>query len=89
MDIESPREDQTFMWKVCYNALPTKMNLVRRKILEIDRCQLCDVLPESTYKVEFNQPFCWFYSVPNLLVIQHLETLYLCGNHVSVVYERV
>ena len=78
-----------FMWKVCYNALPTKMNLVRRKILEIDRCQLCDVLPESTYKVEFNQPFCWFYSVPNLLVIQHLETLYLCGNHVSVVYERV
>ena len=78
-----------FMWKVCYNALPTKMNLVRRKILEIDRCQLCDVLPESTYKVEFNQPFCWFYSVPNLLVIQHLETLYLGGNHVRVVYERV
>ena len=77
------------MWKVCYNALPTKMNLVRRKILEIDRCQLCDVLPESTYKVEFNQPFCWFYFVPNLLVIQHLETLYLCGNHVRVVYERV
>ena len=20
-------------------------------------------------KVEFNEPFCWFYSVPNLLVI--------------------
>ena len=28
-------------------------------------------------KVEFIQSFCWLYSVPNLLVIQHLETLYL------------
>ena len=26
-------------------------------------------------KVEFNQPSCWLYSVPNLLVIQHLETI--------------
>ena len=40
-------------------------------------------------KVEFNQPSCWFYFVPNLLVIQHLETLYLGGNHVRVVSERV
>ena len=40
-------------------------------------------------KVEFNQPFCWLYSVPNSLVIQHLEALYLGGNHVRVVCERV
>ena len=40
-------------------------------------------------KVEFNQSFCWFYSVPNLLVIQHLETMYLGGNHLRVVSERV
>ena len=40
-------------------------------------------------KVEFNQPFFWLYSVPNLLVIQHLETQYLGGNHVGVVCERV
>ena len=32
---------------------------------------------------------CWFYSVPNLLVIQHVETLYLDGNNVRVVCERV
>ena len=31
----------------------------------------------------------WLYSVTNLLVIQHLETLYLGGNHVRVVCERV
>ena len=32
---------------------------------------------------------CWLYFVPNLLVIQHLETLYLGGNNVTVVCERM
>ena len=40
-------------------------------------------------KVKFIQSFCWLYSMPNLLVIQHLETPYFCGNHVRVVCERV
>ena len=40
-------------------------------------------------KVEFNQTSCWLYFVLNLLVNQHLETLYLGGNHVRVVCERV
>ena len=40
-------------------------------------------------KVEFIQLFCWLYSVPNLLVIQHLEILYLGGNYVRVTCERV
>ena len=40
-------------------------------------------------KVEFNQLSCWLYSVSNLLVIQHLEILYLGGNHVRVVCERM
>ena len=40
-------------------------------------------------KVEFNQPSCWLYSVPNLLIIMQLVTLCLGGNHVRVVYERV
>ena len=39
-------------------------------------------------KVEFIQSFYWLYSMPNLLVIQHLETLYLGGNHVRVVCVR-
>ena len=40
-------------------------------------------------KVEFYQPSCWLYSVPNLLVFLPLVTLYLGGNHVRVVCERV
>ena len=35
----------------------------------LDNNQVC--------KVEFNQPSCWLYSVPNLLVFQQLVTLYL------------
>ena len=38
-------------------------------------------------KVQFNQPSCWLYSVPNLLVFQHLVTLYLGGIVVRVVSE--
>ena len=38
-------------------------------------------------KIEFIQPSNWLYSVPNLLVIQHLVTLYLGGFDVRVVSE--
>ena len=38
-------------------------------------------------KVEFNQPSCWLYSVPNLLVFLQLVTLYLGGIVVGVVSE--
>ena len=40
-------------------------------------------------KVEFNQPCCWLYSVPNLLVFQQLVSLYLGGILVRVVNEIV
>ena len=43
----------------------------------LDNNQVC--------KVEFNQPSCWLYSVPNLLVFQQLVTLYLGGFIVRVV----
>ena len=39
------------------------------------------------YKVEFYQPSCWLYSVPNLLVFQQLVTLYLGGILVRVISE--
>ena len=42
---------------------------------------------EQICKVEFIQPSNWLYSVPNLLVIQHLVTLYLGGFDVRVVSE--
>ena len=44
---------------------------------------------EGDCKVEFNQPSCWFYSVPNLLVFQQLVTLYLGEILIRVVSEIV
>ena len=32
---------------------------------------------------------CWLYSMSNLFVIQHLETLYLGGNNVRVECEEI
>ena len=40
-------------------------------------------------KVEFYQPSCWLYSVPNLLVFQQLVTLYLGGILIRVMSEIV
>ena len=45
------------------------------------------IAKEEDCKVEFNQPFCWLYSVLNLLVFQHLVTLYLGGFVARVVSE--
>ena len=40
-------------------------------------------------KVKYYQPSCWLYSVPNLLVLQQLVTLYVGGIFVRVVSEIV
>ena len=47
----------------------------------------CIIQNDGDCKVKFNQPFYWLYSVPNLLVFQHLVTLYLGGFDVRVVSE--
>ena len=45
------------------------------------------IVKGGDYKVEINQPFCWLYSVPNLLVFQQLVTLYLGEFVVRIVSE--
>ena len=67
-------------------AIPSKRQLA---LVYPDTPMLASPLIRHICKVEFNQPSCWLYSVPNLLVIQHLETLYLGGNHVREVCEKV
>ena len=55
----------------------------------LDTLKGCDKCLGYQYKVKFNQPSCWFYSVPNLLVFQQLVTLYLGEFLVRVVSEIV
>ena len=64
--------------------LSNKRGCPRRTNVGLDQMSIVPLC-----KVEFIQSFCWFYSVPNLLIIQYLEKLYLGGNHVRVVCERV
>ena len=46
-----------------------------------------EIAKRGDCKVEFNQPSFWIYSVSNLLVFQHLVTLYLGVIVVRVVSE--
>ena len=43
-----PNKVWNFMWRVCKKAIPTKHNLMRRKILMEDRCYQCGVKAETT-----------------------------------------
>ena len=47
------------------------------------------IAKEGDCKVEFNQPSCWLYFVPNFFVFQQWVTLYLDGILVRVVSEIV
>ena len=42
-----PNRVQTLVWRVGTNSLPTKVNLVRRKVLNEDVCSECKAHPED------------------------------------------
>ena len=70
---------------VCYDQLFPTHRLSLESILGF--CH--GIAKGGDCKVEFYQPFCWLYSVPNLLVFQQLVTLYLGENLIRVVSEIV
>ena len=39
--IQAPHKVRHFIWKACRDILPTKKNLVQRKVLHDDRCNEC------------------------------------------------
>ena len=66
---------------------PTKTTYFTINFITIDQLTSYYQFSYSSCKVEFNQPFCWLYFVPNLLIFQQLVTLYLGGLVVRVVSE--
>lgn len=38
---------RTFIWRLCNNSLPTKVNLFNKKIVQDPLCPLCGVFPET------------------------------------------
>ena len=43
-----PNKIKTFTWKACHNALPTKVNLCHRGILEEALCEACGLSEETS-----------------------------------------
>nr|POF25158.1 putative ribonuclease h protein [Quercus suber] len=43
-----PNKIKMFLWRVCSNALPTLVNLKKRKILEDAKCKACLMAEENT-----------------------------------------
>ena len=68
-----------------YYPKPVKTHQHIINITSHQKVQVC--YHKLICKVEFNQPSYWLYSVSNLLVFQHLVTLYLGGFVVRVVSE--
>ena len=46
--LKVPRKINKFLWRACADCLPTKVNLMKRKIVVNSLCQLSGRFPEST-----------------------------------------
>lgn len=46
--IPVPHKTRHFVWRACCEALPTKTNLARRKVVLDDICEACGLMAEST-----------------------------------------
>ena len=42
-----PSKMKHFAWHACNKALPTMVNLFRRRIVDTDRCTVCNAQPED------------------------------------------
>ncbi|XP_042969115.1 uncharacterized protein LOC122301804 [Carya illinoinensis] len=45
-----------FLWKACHDLLPTRMNLVKRKIIDSSLCPICEREEESTVHALWSCP---------------------------------
>ena len=52
-----PNKIKLFLWQVCSNALPTKENLKKRKILDDAKCSACHSTQESTFSPHLDSLF--------------------------------
>ena len=39
--LKVPNKIKVFGWRACRNILPTRVNLVHKKIIQDNRCELC------------------------------------------------
>ena len=49
--LKIPNKVKVFAWRACNDILPTKMNLVNRRIIADAACPICTRFPETTVHV--------------------------------------
>ena len=47
--LDIPLKTKNFVWKVCFDWIPTLSNLARRRVQVVDRCPICNNLGETTF----------------------------------------
>ena len=50
-NLKIPNKMEVFGWRACTNILPTRVNLVRRRVLTDDKCPICLRESENTIHV--------------------------------------
>lgn len=51
-----PNSNKNFMWRACHNILPTRENLLRRKIITDSRCPICGIEVETANHILWSCP---------------------------------
>ena len=54
--VRIPNRTKTLLWRANKDALPTRANLVKRKVLTDPSCQICRAEPESTLHALWSCP---------------------------------
>ncbi|KAK9995685.1 hypothetical protein SO802_020371 [Lithocarpus litseifolius] len=57
LSLNMPPKVRTFMWRACYNVLPTKSNLAQRKVQIDSKCSFCGKQDETIQHILWEFPF--------------------------------
>jgi ribonuclease HI len=54
--LDVPNAWKNFTWRCCHNLLPTKANLVKKKIIMEPECPICNLVPETPLHILWECP---------------------------------
>lgn len=55
-NLQISNAEKNFMWRACHNLLPTKENLLRRKVVSDLMCPICKLEVETTFHILWGCP---------------------------------
>jgi hypothetical protein len=55
-NLKIPNVEKNFLWKACHDIVPTRLNLLKRKITEDSDCPICGLEAETTLHILWQCP---------------------------------